>query len=190
MRNVVVLDLETMRSAQDCRLCYEAKDDHMGNPCGAHYTPIGWDDHALLGLSIGCVWSFKRGAPGWFDVYTLEATVRDFVESQPLLVSFNGIGFDFPLMRALLAHDAVLCERFAALAMANGLPRKSMDGATAPHLWAQGHYAEVIAYNVADVMKTKHLFEMACRGEPILRGNGQGIMLPRPPVSVSVSVPA
>ena len=147
---------------------------------------------------------------------------------QPLLVSFNGISFDFALMRALLREEAKqlqadagyvteealalthLCDQFKclcaqsydilveiwkaypqdkkvrglnsldAIAQANGLEAKKMDGATAPHLWAQGRHAEVIMYNLADVIKTRHLFSMICDERPILRGDGKPITLPLP----------
>jgi hypothetical protein len=67
-----------------------------------------------------------------------------------------------------------------ALCAANGLPRKKMDGATAAKLWPQGHYAEVIEYNVGDVTRTKALFEMVCAGKPLLAGDGRALWLPSP----------
>ena len=84
--NIVILDLETLHSASD--------------------LPTGWDDKAALGLSIGCYYSYASGRYHWFDRHTLEDTIRRFVDIQPLLVSFNGIAFDFPLMRALLRQEA------------------------------------------------------------------------------------
>ena len=50
--------------------------------------------------------------------FFLRATVRYFVDRHPLLVSYNGIGFDFALMRALLRHEDglhTLCVTFKAL---------------------------------------------------------------------------
>ena len=235
-RPICVLDLETAHSANDCRHCGKEELFHLewGKRCeanGERYTPIGWDNRAALGLSIGCYYDYRDSRVHWFDVHTLEETVRHFVKTQPLLVSFNGISFDFPLMRGLLRRHAndlraqevgfgimdaahgelqmvcndfkTLCDtsydllaeiwmvdpvhRFEhglnsldALSHANGLGSKAMDGATAPRLWAQGRYAEVIAHNVGDVLKTRALFEMVCAGRPPLRGDGLPIVLRNP----------
>src|SRR5437870_944692 len=81
-QNIVILDLETEYSADS--------------------LPTGWNDKVALGLSIGCWYSYEDSRFYWFDKFTLEATMRLFVERQPLLVSFNGIQFYFKLMRALL----------------------------------------------------------------------------------------
>ena len=114
-RNTIILDLETAHSADDCCQCGMPAEAHgLDNRCdtptlrtiGARYTRLGWDNKAALGLSIGCYWASIDQRCHFFDVYTLEATVRSFVEQQPLLVSFNGIAFDFPLMRGLLRAHA------------------------------------------------------------------------------------
>ena len=226
-QNILVLDLETRRSATDCRFCQDAQGEHALKQSHG-YTPLGWENHAALGLAIGCYWRYADNRLGWFDGPTLAALVQDLVERQPLLVSFNGLGFDFVLMRALLDEQAETLRREAgavvneaealwalstqfqalftqsydllaemwkvdaarkferglnsldAIAQANGMDAKALDGATAPRLWAQGRYAEVIAYNVADVLKTKRLFELVCAGEPLRRGDGTSITLPLP----------
>lgn len=139
-RNIVVLDLETARSANDCMRCGQPSESHAfeGNTLlcttEAHqintpltpfdiYTRIGWDNKLLLGLSVGCYYDYLGGMYHWFDRATLEATVTSFVTRKPLLVSFNGIVFDFALMRALLRFDVpaedaarmqALCDQFKA----------------------------------------------------------------------------
>jgi hypothetical protein len=124
--NIVVLDLETARSADDCRLCGAASERHTPGVSGHAYEPLGWDRKVDLGLSIGCYYDYADDSLHWFDRVTLEATVRCLVTRQPLLVSFNGIGFDFPLMRGLLLRDVEqygprerdlpgLCEQFQVL---------------------------------------------------------------------------
>lgn len=235
--NCLVVDLETLASADDCRHCgspaYAHGDTRSGQSChhaGDHpwtcYERIGWDDHAALGLSIGCAYDYANGLMHWFDVHTLEATMRLLVERQALLVGFNSKKFDLSLMAAVYRQRErldsqyelqvlPLCDAWQALAarsydllheiwqidpdrkyerglnsldalcQANGLPRKEMDGATAPVLWRQGRIAEVVAYNVGDVLRTKALFELVCAGKPILRGNGQSIHLPPPPLPLS-----
>lgn len=224
-QNTIVLDLETLHSAEDCRLCGATKKRHAMDFQGEYhqYRPFGWDNPPALGLSIGAYWDHSDSRLHWFDRMTLEATVQLFVTRQPLLVSFNGIGFDFPLMRGLLRQQAdgdanqalvSICDAFEMLyttsydilaeiwkadparkferglnslgviSEANGFGQKEMDGAMAPRLWTQRRYAEVIAYNVGDVLKTKGLFEQICTQGTILRGDGQPIELPHPPVSV------
>ena len=117
MRNAIVLDLETARSADDCRHCGHPEDAHVTSTlAGGNYCPpgqmrtgyerLGWENKAALGLSIGCYYDYRDIRIHWFDVHTLEKTVRHLVETQPLLVSFNGIAFDFPLMRGLLRQTA------------------------------------------------------------------------------------
>src|SRR6266446_2034276 len=235
--NIIVIDTETLRSADDCRHCGKPKDIHkpgLGRCSSAlaspHFTPLGWDNKPALGLSIGCYYAYGDSHLHFFDRHTLEDTITSFVEMQCLLVSFNGISFDFSLMRGLLRqeadvlrlsddapdlfHSGVLvsrCDRFKdlcavsydilaeiwrvdpqgkferglnsldAISQANGLEPKALTGAIAPRLWAKGRYAEVINYCAEDVRKTKALFEMVCRGQPILRGNGQAVVLPLPP---------
>ena len=211
--NILVLDLETLYSADDCRACTLPKEVHPRIMIGARalhdWSPIGWEEKSQLGISIGCYWDYDDMALHWFDQTTVEATIRAFVRRRPLLVSFNGIVFDFPLMRAML-HDKnsigldQLCASFKeqcsesydllqviwsaypalrrakgvcgldALCAANGLPRKAIDGATAPRYWREGRYADVIAYNVADVLVTRALFERIVTTEGLFITNAGG----------------
>lgn len=120
-QNVCVIDVETLHSAQECRHCGKAKEDHANivaefvdapKPiwyCGQGntvYEAIGWDNHIALGLSIGCLYRYDTDRYQFFDVHTLEDTMSWLVEAQPLLVSFNGIRFDFPLLYGLLNAKA------------------------------------------------------------------------------------
>ena len=134
--NYIVLDLETAKSADDCQYCGKPESSHLSfadreichpavYPIGSTFTPIGWNKPAL-GLSIGCYYDSQDGIIHWFDVHTLQATVQHFVERQPLLASFNGVTFDFVLMRGLLRRHAetlppeeaapliALCDTFKA----------------------------------------------------------------------------
>ena len=211
--NILVLDLETIYSADDCFVCHGSQDDHAptapGNQSPHAWTPIGWDRKADLGISIGCYWDYDDMALHWFDHTTVEATVSMCVRRRPLLVSFNGITFDFPLMRALLhARSSIaleqLCASFKAqcsesydvlqviwntypawrrgkgvcsldaLCAANALPRKTMQGSTAPRRWREGRYADVIAYNVADVLATRALFERMVTADGLFIANADG----------------
>jgi hypothetical protein len=126
MDNIIILDLETVRSADDCRHCLDPKSKHLQIDnrflCFfGEYDPIGWDNKAALGLSIGCYWDYDDQRIHWFDPGTLERTVEHLVARQTLLVSFNGLGFDFPLMDAVLRTSVALksmedlCDEFKTL---------------------------------------------------------------------------
>lgn len=132
-KNIVVLDLETERSAEDCLHCDENEASHaeLVHP----FEPIGWHRKRHLGLSIGCYWSYTDMAYHWFDVHTLIATVEELVETTPMVVGFNSLEFDAPLMRALVRQwasemiptdpdDAArlmgLCDRFKTLVQTRG----------------------------------------------------------------------
>jgi len=99
MREYIVLDLETLHSADDCRYCGASHDQHIHTLCP--YIPLGWSDKAALGLSVGCYWSSATQQITWFDAASLNVTITTLVQTQPLLVSFNGKSFDSPLMLAL-----------------------------------------------------------------------------------------
>ena len=110
----IIVDVETQFSAQDCRHCglENVEPLHSAGQCqgvayaGNRFEPLGWDNKAALGLSIGCSWDSADQRCHVFDVHTLEETMRSWVVRQPILVSFNGLAFDFPLMRGLLRREA------------------------------------------------------------------------------------
>lgn len=105
-KNIVVLDLETAKSADDCKHCGATARQHTLTTeyhCET-FEEIGWDNKAALGLSIGCYFDYRDSHIHWFDIHALEETMQKFVETQPLLVSFNGKSFDFPLMQACLTQ--------------------------------------------------------------------------------------
>ena len=104
--NIIVLDLETANSA-----------DEVEN---------GWRNKLGLGLSIGGYYDYQTERVQFFDPSNLLATVSDLVARQCLMVSYNGVQFDFALMRALLRHGAEttnnpgigrLCDSFKDLAL-------------------------------------------------------------------------
>lgn len=108
-KNVIVLDLETLRSANDCKHCGAVNCD-VPSACvnDEGHVSIGWDDKAALGLSIGCYWEYKDGRIHWFDAANLEVVMRELLDWLPLMVSFNGVQFDFPLMCRLLEQQATV----------------------------------------------------------------------------------
>ena len=116
-QNILVLGTECQYAATDCRHCGMAEKEHgFHNICeradlrmiGARFTPFGVENLAALGLSIGCAYSYQTERCRWFDSHTLEHFMSQCVQAQPLLVSFNGLAHDFPLMRELLRTQAAL----------------------------------------------------------------------------------
>lgn len=133
-QNIIVFDVETLRSAEDCLHCGQDVGRHgLGRACpggvsvtatGWTFQPIGWREHpTALGLSIGCYFDYQDMTYHFFDQQCLCATLQAWVDRQAYLVSFNGVSFDGPLLCALV-HDAVdveplpltsLCEAFTCL---------------------------------------------------------------------------
>jgi len=117
-QHIVVLDCETLHSAQDCRHCGLPKEAHgyqqqQRYQClddGRVYEAIGWDDHAALGLSIGCLYHYATDHTQFFEPHTLEATLLALLHDQPLIVSFNGRQFDGPLMAAVYSTQMDLAD--------------------------------------------------------------------------------
>lgn len=121
--NVIVLDLEVLNSPDWCSECLQEVNQHepITSNCPGNairtFEKIGWKNHALLGISIGCYFDYADERYHYFDVHTLESVIRRFVERQPLMVSFNGKQFDFPLMWAVLLgvgpEDMQECAKIA-----------------------------------------------------------------------------
>lgn len=139
--NTIVLDLETARSADDCRYCGHIHSAHFtvegedgfrcpgrgeyGSPV-THYEGIGWDNKPALGLSVGCYYDYDDQRVHWFDKHTLVETMTTLVQRQALLVSYNGIAFDFPLMRGLVRRQAEALEE-AGRAHNNGPSNRAIE---------------------------------------------------------------
>lgn len=120
--NTIILDLETLDSTDNCRHCGLPADYHdpgtAACPVGialteCTFTPIGWHNRPALGLSIGCAYASTTGRPTFFDVHTLEETMRAWVEQQAHIVTFNGFQFDLPLLRGILRRRAAMLRKDA-----------------------------------------------------------------------------
>jgi hypothetical protein len=75
-------------------------------PSSSIFERIGWEDLGMLGLSIGCYYDTADALFHFFDRHTVADLLRYLVDTAPLLVTFNGIRFDLPLMRALVEAQA------------------------------------------------------------------------------------
>lgn len=106
--DILVLDLETLYSADDCRHCgleqsrHQRGDERRTCPTreGTTYQAITWNEPAMMSISIGGYYSCMWNRIFWFDAGTVEATMTRLcaMDPPPLMVSFNGQGFDAPLM--------------------------------------------------------------------------------------------
>lgn len=105
-QNVIILDLEIQNDPTT--------------------VPNGWANKAGLGLAVGAWYSYRDDRVRWFDMANVLETIEHFVSDQPLMVSFNGISFDFALMRAVL-HDPANAGMEAVLADFKALAAHSYD---------------------------------------------------------------
>lgn len=146
----------------------------------------GFDDKANMGISVLGVYDYVEDRYRTF----CEDNWADFVDLQrqrDCLVSWNGLGFDNPVIQEawglsipearcydLMAECKRACGhppdaprrgfRLGQWAAANLGAGKTGDGAMAPVDWQRGRYGSVIDYCLADVWLTKRLFDrvLAC----------------------------
>lgn len=175
-QNIVVFDLETK------------------NPCGT--AEVGWNDHDKMGISVGVAFDFRAMD---YLVY-MDDNIEQLAErlnKSDLVVGFNILGFDIPLLSATLKTDLfpffppvydILAESRAAVGATGGRPRgmklddhllatfgkdslKTEDGAQAPIFWQNGHYGRLVSYCIADVKREAKLFRYSWEGKAISTPN-------------------
>ena len=96
--------------------------------CSPDELSTGWDDKHALGLSLGGYYDYKAERITYFDQDCLWNTIRHLILRDPLIISFNGKGFDGPLMWACLRHDGIDDEQCCAFEQAwHLLWKKSYD---------------------------------------------------------------
>ncbi|MGI9306115.1 MAG: hypothetical protein ACR2P5_02300 [Gammaproteobacteria bacterium] len=78
--------------------------------CEIEHSPddlaTGWSNKAALGLSVGAYHDYRTGSVTVFDRAGIVATMAHFLIPDYLIVSFNGISFDGPLMRGIVRREA------------------------------------------------------------------------------------
>jgi len=163
LSSTVIFDLETIRLAADMA------DDGR---------PIGWAPERLhlMGISWGCMWSTATGEVEHFDEYTF-SRLAQALERAALVVSFNGIKFDVPLLSGYLKRELTIprhCDLLAIIYQSCG-KRYSLDdiaaanlgygktgyGGHAPELFRSGRIADLATYCARDVGLTRDLFFLA-----------------------------
>jgi DEAD/DEAH box helicase domain-containing protein len=129
------------------------------------------------GLACAVVYDSETDRYHVYDKHSLDQLVFH-LRTADMVVSFNGDGFDFPLLEALYKDDLdifvsydilqavwdILGKKTKGYKLADIVFRtlgldKTGDGASAPKLWQEGRVAEVIDYCINDVYITKKLFE-------------------------------
>lgn len=149
----------------------------------------GWGDHANMGIACLCWLDMDTGLTGVAcddNLNDFRTLCHRKINNGHLIGSFNGINFDnkvlaangwlileehnFDLLRAIWKGAGLDPNKFSenhggygldAMAVANGIPGKTGNGAIAPVLWQQGKTGEVISYCHHDVWITAELIKRA-----------------------------
>ncbi len=162
MENIVYFDLETQKTFDD----------------------VGGRDHLdKLRMSVGVTFNSADNA---FHRYTEDSVAELIAElkSASLIVGFNQLHFDFPVLRAYTQENLAglptvdmldhlhrrLGFRVALdnLATATLGASKSADGLQAVRWWQQGDMENLFAYCEKDVEVTKRLFEFGRQNHHVL----------------------
>ncbi len=181
----LTLDLETRRLAKD-----------LGEG-GSGWRAL---KQGLGGASAIVIWSTEDKRPHLFDDNNVHEAV-DLIESCDLLFSFNGVGFDIPVLEGLsnnhinlkyhldllqLVWEALGGRRgrgytlddIAYRSLGHG---KSGSGKDAPGIAEEGRFGELFEYCLLDVILTRDLFRFAQEHGGIMDINGDILPLDLPP---------
>lgn len=175
--NIIIFDAEIIRA-----IAIKPEQREQYDEQGIEYV-TSWDAHDQMGIACLCAptmaqcLSANSGAELYREaIFFTEQTIGNaeyYFNQFALLVSYNGLSFDVPLLRAngCFLDDARhydLCDTFKRasgkrasmdnLAGANDLPRKTGHGANAPVMWQRGQRREVVEYCFSDCIVLAHLF--------------------------------
>lgn len=148
------------------------------------------------GLSVAVAYDSVARRPFIYDRHSLSALVR-LLNSADLVISFNGKGFDLPVIEALAEeyvsprqHYDILDEIWRQLgrrekgwgldAVARRVLNRGKEGLTgghAPQLWHDGHVAEVINYCLSDVLLTRDVYNFICQEKYLLSPGGEKLYI-------------
>lgn len=133
----------------------------------------------VLGLSVCCIWSSWRGNVGEFEFYDSREgdDLARIIEEADVVASFNGKGFDIPLLEHVLkrpltvkhhidlselvyleAGHYISLDNLATTTLNDG---KLQCGEAAPTMWKQGRFCELFSYCQKDVSLTMQLLQFA-----------------------------
>ena len=149
---------------------------------------ITWNDHHLMGISVGCLFDFKTLDYKFYMDDNLEEMVKRLNDAE-IVTGFNIIAFDNKLLNAscqeqlrpdLNFYDLLVESRAArkvdqyqkGMRLENHLQGtfgegKSGDGADAPRLWQERRLGELMTYITRDVKCEAKLFKHVWEGKPV-----------------------
>ncbi len=165
---------------------------------------ITWKTYDKMGISTGCAFDYRTMDYLVFMDDNLQE-LRKLLAGAELIVGFNIIGFDLPLLAASTAvveknpkleiYDLLFASRKSlgwkegetfpsGLKLDNHLEEtfgkecmKTQDGALAPIFWQQKELGKLISYCLADVKREKMLFEHVVAGKPVkTKAHGEKIL--------------
>ena len=172
-------DLETMKLAQDLDGGWAALRRGEG------------------GVSCLVLWSARTGRPHLFDANTLSESIS-MLEASDVVLSFNGVGFDVPVLEGVSGKGIHLKEHLDLLQLiweAIGKQKgytldecgqrtlgwgKNGHGEMAPQLAEDGRWTELLEYCLGDVVLTLELFTYAQKNGGIIGIDGELLRLPLP----------
>lgn len=157
---------------------------------------IGWkpDRLFMMGVSWACSWDRKRGLQHYQEEGL--ATLARRIEDADLVVSFNGIRFDIPLLCGYMKQEIRVtrhCDLLAIIHKSTGrryslaqmaeanLPHsKTGTGGHAPDLFRSGRLDLLATYCQRDVELTRDLFFLAASRGWLYSPDGKEILCPVP----------
>lgn len=176
--HAIVYDLEIQKQPDEC----------MG----------GWEGVRRGEAGISCVVLYDNHTDRFhvYDEYDLEDCVKH-LNSADILVSFNGIAFDTPILQSIVGQDVlpeqydILAEVWSALPTRTkgyklgdicsrlGLGEKVNNGSSAIELYANGRFGKLFDYCCQDVALTRDLARHIGRHGYIISPDGEYLQLPR-----------
>lgn len=166
----------------------------------AEELEYGWEDLRNGGGGVSCLvlWSAATGRPHLFDQNTLSDSIS-MIEASDVVLTFNGVGFDIPVLEGVSGRTIHLKEHLDLLQLiweaigkesgykltecasrALGI-EKNGDGLLAPQLAEDGKWAELLDYCLHDVHLTRNLFLYAQKHGGIVDVEGELLELSFPP---------
>jgi len=157
---------------------------------------ITWADKDKMGISVIGVYDYYDD--NW-EVYCYDnlKVLEKMFSERDIIVSWNGINFDIPVMEhygnfanAGCKHVDLMAEvkkRYVGRPPKGALKldsvaentlgiKKSGDGALAPVLWQNKQYGELFSYCLRDVKLTKELYEFIKRYKYCITGDNKRIL--------------
>ena len=158
----------------------------------------GWENVRRGGAGVSCVVLYdsytKRHHT--YDEFDLESCI-EHMNKADVLVSFNGIEFDTPILQTVTGldifprqydilhevwsalHSRVKGYRLSDICRRLGLGEKEFSGETAVQLYKKGRFGRLFDYCIKDVHLTHQLARWIWKHGYILTPEGEPLELPR-----------